>query len=255
MIKNILILFLLFKAIFGQDLTAYEVMDRVYSIPKPKTSIMEIRLEITRKKRDKEKTKVREFTRYEKYYEKGKYRSKSMARFNKPNVVKGTGLLSWSQRNGQTDQWFFLPKLKTAKKVKGKEKSKSFLNTDFIYEDLESRRPGIDSLISIGTEFVNGKKCRIIMAWPKDQSCYFSRKLWVNTQNWQITKVEYYKSESSKEKTLILSDFIDINGFTTPGKMLMDMGNGNRTLMQIISYKQDIGLNDEIFSKSYLIKK
>ena len=123
MIKNILIFFLLFKVIFGQDLTAYEVMDRVYSIPKPKTSIMEIRLEITRKKRDKEKTKVREFTRYEKYYEKGKYRSKSMARFNKPNVVKGTGLLSWSQRNGQTDQWFFLPKLKTAKKVKGKDKS------------------------------------------------------------------------------------------------------------------------------------
>ena len=33
---------------------------------------MEIRLEITRKKRDKEKTKVREFTRYEKYYDKGK---------------------------------------------------------------------------------------------------------------------------------------------------------------------------------------
>ena len=255
MIKNILIFFLLFKVIFGQDFTAYEVMDRVYSIPKPKTSIMEIRLEITRKKRDKEKTKVREFTRYEKYYEKGKYRSKSMARFNKPNVVKGTGLLSWSQRNGQTDQWFFLPKLKTAKKVKGKEKSKSFLNTDFIYEDLESRRPGIDSLISIGTEFVNGQKCRTIMAWPKNQSSYFARKLWVDTQNWQITKVEYYKSESNKEKTLVLSDFIEINGFTTPGKMLMDMGNGNKTLMQITSYEPDIGLNDEIFSKSYLIKK
>ena len=52
--------------------------------------------------------------------------------------------------------------LKTAKKAKGKEKSKSFLNTDFIYEDLESRRPGIDSLISIGTEFVNGKKSYLI---------------------------------------------------------------------------------------------
>ena len=35
----------------------------------------------------------------------------------------------------------------------------------------------------------------------------------------------------------------------------MDMGNGNKTLMQITSYEPDIGLNDEIFSKSYLIKK
>ena len=255
MIKNILIFLLLLTIGFGQDLTADEIMDRVYTLPKPKTSIMEIRLEITRKKRNKEKTKVREFTRYEKYYEKGKYRSKSMARFNKPKVVKGTGLLSWVQRNGQTDQWFFLPKLKTAKKVKGKEKSKSFLNTDFIYEDLESRRPGVDSLISIGTEFIDGEQCRVIMAWPKDQSSYFARKLWVNMQNWQISKVEYYTSESEREKTLILSDFIEISGFTTPGKMLMDIGNGNRTLMQITSYKPDIGLNEEIFSKSFLMKK
>jgi len=255
MIKNILIFLLLLTIGFGQDLTADEIMDRVYTLPKPKTSIMEIRLEITRKKRNKEKTKVREFTRYEKYYEKGKYRSKSMARFNKPKVVKGTGLLSWVQRNGQSDQWFFLPKLKTAKKVKGKEKSKSFLNTDFIYEDLESRRPGVDSLISIGTEFIDGEQCRIIMAWPKDQSSYFARKLWVNMQNWQISKVEYYTNESEREKTLILSDFIEISGFTTPGKMLMDIGNGNRTLMQITSYKPDIGLNEEIFSKSFLMKK
>ena len=72
---------------------------------------MEIRLEITRVKRDKEKTKVREFIRYEKFYDSGKYRSKSLARFIKPNIVKGTGLLSWVQKNGKTDQWFFLPKL------------------------------------------------------------------------------------------------------------------------------------------------
>ena len=254
MIKSIILITSFFSMGFGQDLNAYEIMDRVYAIPKPNTSIMEIRLEITRIKRDKEKTKVREFTRYEKYYDKGEYRSKSMARFNTPKVVKGAGLLSWVQKNGQTDQWFFLPKLKTAKKVKGKEKSKSFLNTDFIYEDLESRGPGMDSLVSIGTEFIEGEQCRMIMAWPKNQSSYFARKLWVNMQKWQIHKVEYYTSDSNKKKTLFLSDFITTNGFTTPGKMLMDMGNGNKSVMQITSYEPDIGLNEEIFSKSFLIK-
>jgi len=254
MIKNITLITFFFSMGFGQDLNAYEIMDRVYAIPKPNTSIMEIRLEITRIKRDKEKTKVREFTRYEKYYDKGEYRSKSMARFNTPKVVKGAGLLSWVQKNGQTDQWFFLPKLKTAKKVKGKEKSKSFLNTDFIYEDLESRGPGMDSLVSIGTEFIEGEQCRMIMAWPQNQSSYFARKLWVNMQRWQIYKVEYYTSDSNKQKTLFLSDFITTNGFTTPGKMLMDMGNGNKSVMQITSYEPGIGLNEEIFSKSFLIK-
>ena len=110
----------------GQTITPQEVMDRVYSLKRPTTSIMEVRLEVIRKKGDKEKTKTREFTRYEKFYDSGKYRSKSLARFMMPKMVKGTGLLSWVNRNGQTEQWFFLPKLKTAKKVKAKEKSRSF---------------------------------------------------------------------------------------------------------------------------------
>ena len=203
---------------------------------------------------DKEKTKVREFIRYEKFYDSGKYRSKSLARFIKPNIVKGTGLLSWIQKNGKTDQWFFLPKLKTAKKVKAKERSRSFLNTDFIYEDLESRKPGLDSLATIGTELLDGNQCRVLMAWPKNESAYFSRKIWVSLRTWQIQKVEYYKNESEKEKTLTLTDFIESNGFRTAGKMTMDRGDGNKTIMQITSFKPEMGLNEEIFSKSFLIK-
>ena len=53
----------------GQDLSAREILKNVYQLPKPNTSIMEIKLEITRIKRKKEKVKVREFTRFEKYYD------------------------------------------------------------------------------------------------------------------------------------------------------------------------------------------
>ena len=253
--SNLIIIFtLLCSMSFGQEITANEVMERVYSIKRPSSSIMDVRLDITRVKRKKEKTKVREFIRYEKYYDSGKYRSKSLARFIKPKIVKGTGLLSWIPRSGQTEQWFFLPKLKTAKKVKAKERSRSFLNTDFIYEDLESRKPGLDSLTNIGTEFIDGDQCRVLMAWPKNESAYFSRKIWVNVRNWQICKVEYYKSESEKEKTLTLTDFIEDNGFITAGKMVMDRGDGNKTVMQVLSFKPNVGLNEEIFSRSFLIK-
>ena len=49
---------------------------------------MEIRLEITRIKRDKEKTKV-ESSLGEKFYDSGKYRSKSLARFINQILPKG----------------------------------------------------------------------------------------------------------------------------------------------------------------------
>tara|TARA_Y100001934_G_C12365745_1_gene783364 strand:+ start:2290 stop:3069 length:780 start_codon:yes stop_codon:yes gene_type:complete len=253
-IRNSIIIYLVISTLKGDDISAMQVMQRVYEVNKPETSIMDIRLEIIRKKGNKEKIKVRKFTRYEKYYKKGKYRSKSIARFIEPKVIKGTGLLSWTQRDGQTQQWFFLPKLKTVKKIKAKEKSKSFLNTDFIYEDLESRKPGLDSLAAIGTEFLNGNQCRIIMAWPKNDSYYFSKKIWVSTQNWQICKVEYYSTESKKDKTLILSDFIEKNNFITPGKMIMDVGNGNKTIMYITSFQPDIGLNEDVFTKAFLAR-
>jgi outer membrane lipoprotein-sorting protein len=92
------------------------------------------------------------------------------------------------------------------------------------------------------------------MAWPKNESAYFSRKIWVNVRNWQICKVEYYTTESEKEKTLILTDFIEKNGFITAGKMVMERGDGDKTIMKISSFKPDMGLNDEIFSRSFLIK-
>ena len=86
------------------------------------------------------------------------------------------------------------------------------------------------------------------------QSSYFSRKIWVNSQSWRIAKIEYYASESEIEKTLYVSDFIKKNGFSIAGKMVMEKGNGDKTVMEVMSYKPDIGLQDEVFTKAYLIK-
>ena len=253
--KHFIFYFLISVLLIGQDLTPKEIIGYVTSHPKPETSIVEIKLEITRKKKKKVKTKIREFTRYEKIYKSGKFKSKSLARFKKPAVVKGTSLLSWVYKNGKTDQWFALPKIKAAKKIKAKDRSKSFLNTDFIYEDLENRGLATDSLVSLGTDFIDGAKCMVIMAWPKKESAYFARKIWVNTQIWRIIKVEYYTSESIREKTLLITDFITKGPFAIAGKMTMKRENGNQTVMEALSYKPDIGLKDEIFSKSYLTKR
>ena len=241
--------------LFAQDLTPKEILTYVASHPKPESSITEIKLEILRLKKGKKKVKVREFTRYEKVYKSGEFASKSLARFHKPKIVKGTSFLSWVYKNGKTEQWFALPKIQKSKKVKAKEKSKSFLNTDFTYEDLESRSFGLDSLVSLGSDYHEGNICKVIMAWPKNKSSYFSRKIWVNSQVWRIVKVEYYITESQKEKTLYVSDFIKKNEFSIAGKMVMEKENGDKTVMEVMSYKPDVGLQEEVFTKDFLVKK
>jgi len=249
------IIFLMFSFLKGEDLTAEQIIKKIELNPKPNTSVTEVKLEISRYKRNKEKVKIREFTRFQKFYNSGKFKSKSIVRFYKPKIVKGAGLLSWVRKNGSTDQWIFLPKLKAAKEIKAKEKSKKFMGTDFRYEDLENRELGQDSLVLIGHEYFDGSKCEVIMAYPNDISFYFSRKIWINTSNWQITKIEFYIDEFQLEKTLILSDFIIKDEYITPGLLSMIMEDSkNKTVMTIKSFKPDLGLKDEIFSESFLIK-
>jgi len=239
----------------GEEFTAEQIIKKIGLIPKPNTSITEVKLEISRYKRNKEKVKIREFTRFQKFYTSGEFKSKSIVRFYKPKIVKGAGLLSWVRKNGLTDQWIFLPKLKAAKEIKAKEKSKKFMGTDFRYEDLENRALGQDSLILIGHEYFDGSKCNLIMAYPKDISFYFSRKIWINTSNWQITKIEFYLDEFQLEKTLVFSNFIIKDEYITPGLLSMTMEDSkNKTVMTIKSFKPDLGLKDEIFSESFLIK-
>ena len=238
----------------AQNLSALEIMEKVLNTQKPNTSISDIKLEIVRVNRGRERIKEREFTSFKKNYKEGKFKAKSLARFKKPLTVNGTGLLSWVYRSGKTEQWFFLPKLKTAKRVKAKEKAKSFMGTDFIYEDLESRKTGQDSLVLLSTEYLNGQSCQVIIAFPKNESAYHSRKIWVAKENYQIVKIEFYTDESVKEKTLTISEFETIKGYTTPRRMVMKNENGNKTIMAITDFKPNVGLKDEIFSESFLIK-
>ena len=131
MIKYIIIYHLFYTILFANITSPYEIMNNVYQSPKPKTSIMEIKLEITRLKKGKEKVKTREFIRYTKLYDSGKFVSKSLAKFLSPKIVKGTGLLSWIYRNGESDQWFFIPRLKKAKRIEAKEKIKNVFKYRF----------------------------------------------------------------------------------------------------------------------------
>ena len=94
MIKILLNTIFFSSVINANELTAHDIMDNVYQAKKPKTSIMEVRLEVTRKKKGKEKVKTKEFIRYTKLYNSGKFISKSLSKFQSPKIVKGTSLLS-----------------------------------------------------------------------------------------------------------------------------------------------------------------
>ena len=66
---------------------------------------------------------------------------KSRVTFEWPADVKGTRLLTWSHKDGNDDQWLYLPAIKRVKRISASDKSGSFMGSEVAYEDLGSQEP------------------------------------------------------------------------------------------------------------------
>jgi len=64
---------------------------------------------------------------------------KSLTLFDSPRDVKGTAFLSFTHATEPDDQWLYLPALKRVKRISSRNKSGSFMGSEFAYEDLSSQ--------------------------------------------------------------------------------------------------------------------
>ena len=64
---------------------------------------------------------------------------KSLLLFIYPNDIKGTKLLSFEMIAKDDKQWLYLPALKRVKRISSRNKSGSFMASEFSYEDIASQ--------------------------------------------------------------------------------------------------------------------
>ncbi|MFC1760284.1 outer membrane lipoprotein-sorting protein [Candidatus Neomarinimicrobiota bacterium] len=253
--KLLLLLFSLAASLSASDLTGRDVIMKMESAEKVLTTQMNIKLTHTDVKRDKEKVRIREMVRYLKRYNNGNYKSKSLLRFKKPDIVKGTGFLIWSDRSGGNDQWLFLPKLKTAKQIKSKEKTSRFMNTEFSYEDLESFNQSDEQYFLNRIENFEDKNCYIVEVIGHTQTQYKRRLVWIDSKNWLLHKVEFYDKNDKLLKILSINDYQNFEKYNFASKMIMkNIQTGSQTVMDFADIKYNIDLPDSYFTKESLVK-
>lgn len=253
MMNRLLFHLFFFQVVLG-EMTGLEIMTQVKNNPVTKSSITHIELTINKQKKGRTKTKVREFVQYQKNYTSGSFNRKTLIRFNKPALVKGTGLLNWSYKNGNHEQWFFLPKLKIAKKIKSKDRTKTFMGTNFTYEDLESTILNDYNYTSLGIETLFGYPCHVIEAKPKSTSAYSWRKIWIDMTTFQMKQIEFYSSDPMPVKVLSIEKHQKIDGYFVPESMIMRSKNGDNTIMKIIKSNMDAGIQDDLFTQKFLMR-
>jgi len=253
--KILLILFSLSISLSAGDLTGREVIVNMESSKKVLTTKMNIKLTHTEIKRGKEKVRIREMVRYHKRYNDGKFKSKSLLRFLKPDIVKGTGFLIWSNRSSGNEQWLFLPKLKIAKQIESKAKTQRFMNTEFSYEDLESFNQSDEQYFLEGEDNIDGTHCYIVEVIGHTQTQYKRRLVWIDSESWLLRKVEFYDKSNKIFKILTINEYQNLDQFKFASKMVMkNIQTGSYTIMDISDIKYNIDLSDKYFTKESLVK-
>jgi len=181
---------------------------------------------------------------------------KSLTIFDNPRDVKGTAFLTFSHKTGDDDQWLYLPALKRVKRISSRNKSGSFMGSEFAYEDISSQEVEKYTYKWIQDEAYDGRECFVVERYPVDKknSGYTRQLVWLDKSEYRVWKVEYYDRKHSLLKTLTVNGYQQyLDKYWRAEKMVMvNHQNGKSTDLVWSNYKFRMGLKDKDFSKNSL---
>jgi len=180
---------------------------------------------------------------------------KSLTIFESPNDVKGTAFLSFSHPTANDEQWLYLPALKRVKRISSRNKSGSFMGSEFSFEDLTSFEVEKYEYKYIKDETLNGIDCFVVEQYPKDKySGYKRRVVWIDKNEYRTHKVDFYDRKNSLLKTLTFSDYNKyLDKFWRASQLeMINHQSGKSTLLTWNNYQFKQGLEEKDFNKNAL---
>ncbi len=180
---------------------------------------------------------------------------KSLTIFDTPRDIKGTGLLTFSHKQGDDDQWLNLPALKRVKRIASRNKSGPFVGSEFAFEDLSSQEVEKYTYQWLRDESYDGQMVYVIERRPIDpNSGYTRQEAWIDKAHYRLLKVDYYDRKQSLLKTLKLTEYQRyLENTWRPSKMSMfNHQTGKSTDLLWQQYRFNTGLSDRDFTRNSL---
>ncbi|MBW2466154.1 MAG: outer membrane lipoprotein-sorting protein [Deltaproteobacteria bacterium] len=181
---------------------------------------------------------------------------KSLTIFDSPKDVKGTAFLNYTHKQGDDDQWLYLPALKRVKRISSRNKSGSFMGSEFAYEDISSQEIEKYTYRWLWDEKCGELDCFVVERYPVDRknSGYSRQVVRLDKEHYRIRKVEYYDRKNVLLKTLTMKDYQQyLDRFWRPANLYMvNHQTGKSTELQFSNYQFKVGLTDDDFNKNSL---
>jgi outer membrane lipoprotein-sorting protein len=182
-------------------------------------------------------------------------RAKRLIVFDAPPEVRETGFLVWSHADPEVDdeRWVYLPALRKVRRVAGRDRGKSFVGTDFNYDDLADRSVDEDEHRLLRTQQREGAFFYVVESKPRDSGSPYERRVqFVDGDRWLVTRVEYYDPGSRLRKTLD-ARWQQVDDVWAWERLEMrDEKTGHHTVVEVVDVQHGTGLPDDVFTETSL---
>ena len=183
---------------------------------------------------------------------------KSISIFDEPADIKGTAVLTHSHKVGSDDQWLYLPALKRVKRISSKNKSGSFVGSEFAYEDLSSQEVEKYTYNWLADEPCPGAEeltCWLIERYPLDENSGYTRQQsWSDQNEYRVWKIDFYDRKDTLMKTLTFADYNEYQGrfWRSHSMSMVNHQTGKSTDLTFSNITFGNGLGDRDFDKRAL---
>jgi hypothetical protein len=186
----------------------------------------------------------------------GKDEDKSLMEFLSPADVKGTKFLSYEHVDKDDDQWLYLPALKRVKRIASKNKSGSFMGSEFSYEDLTAFNvkkyvydKGEAKSLTENTHTIY----KSASAPVSKNSGYTKLVSFIDAKTFLIQKIEYYDRKNELLKVSTFEEYKKFGDVYRVGKITMkNVQNEKSTILVWSNESIKNGLREKDFHKRYL---
>ena len=181
---------------------------------------------------------------------------KSYLRFTSPADIDGTSFLTWENEDRENDQFLYLPALNRVRRIVSTQKSSRFVNTDYTYEDMERRRPDLDTHTLLREESKNGYDCWVLESVPRDikTSQYGKYVSWIAKTQLIPVRTEYYDRRGKLLKEFTASKIEQVDGiWAITESEMYDLKREHHTYMKTLEIAFNRNIPDRVFTQAYMM--
>ncbi len=184
--------------------------------------------------------------------------TKTIFSFLKPADMKGMGFLTRNHDDEgvEDDQWLYIPRNETVRRIAPNEENDSFMDTDIAYSDLGDWDMKDYTYQHLQPEVIDGIESYHVELRSKDDETGYARmEVWVRPDIWMFVKIRFYDKKDNHLKDLTIENIEQIDDIWTPHKLhVNNRQTKHQTIITFGDVRYNIRLDNGMFSPRRLTK-